>query len=267
MGGVGQPKIFVDENIYRMYYLNYSFPSPVSYAESNDGKTWTRPLSSPIIVVGPSGSWDDGGTGPGPVYKANGKYYMLYQGYDASTKHFQVGLASSTDGKNWVKYPRPIFSDSLDWEYNIVASDVELIDSIFYMYYSSGGKIGLATSFDGINWLRYSSSPILTATKSWESGGVSFPSVYKDGDVYKMIYMSNHFGYSGIGFGMAVSSDGKNWIKDNANPIFKKEHTTHKWASGGIVYPYALKIGDEQRIYYTGVTSSGEWKIGYTFRK
>lgn len=261
-GGVGQPKIYFDNGVYRMYYLNYSFPSPVSYAESMDGINWERPDTLPVIVVGPSGSWDDGGTGPGPVYKVGSKYYMLYQGYDAPTKHFKVGLAESVDGRHWVKHPIPVFTDSLSWEYNIVACDVEVIGNTYFMYYTTSGKIGLATSTDGQIWKRYSPLPVLESNSPWEMGGISFPSVYKDGEIYKMVYMSNSSDNSQIAFGLAVSSDGKNWIKDGQNPIFKKSQTSNQWASHGIIYPFALKMGNQQRMYYTGVTSN-EWKIGF----
>jgi predicted GH43/DUF377 family glycosyl hydrolase len=266
-GGIGQPKIFVDNGIYRMYYLNYSFPSPVSYAESQDGVNWARPDSLPIIRAGVSGKWDDGGTGPGPVYKVGEKYYMMYQGYDAINKHFKIGLAISTNGRTWEKYPNPIISDSLNWEYNLVACDVKIINEKYYLYYASGGSIGLAVSTDGINWKKYSSLPILTPTQAWESGNITFPSVVKDGSKYVMLYMNNTSSYSGIAFGIATSIDGINWMKDSQNPIFKKNQTSNNWASGGIVYPYLLKTGDEFRIYYTGITSGGEWKIGMAYKK
>ncbi|MEW5798496.1 MAG: hypothetical protein AB1728_05775 [Bacteroidota bacterium] len=268
-GGVGQPKIYVDDGMYRMYYLNYSFPSPVGYAESYDGVNWNRPDSTPIIVVGPSGSWDDGGTGPGPVYKVGPKYFMLYQGYDAISKHFQIGLASSVDGKNWVKYPQPVFTDSLDWERNtMVASEVEIIGNQYYMYYCSGDKIGLAISIDGLTWKRYSTSPILSASQSWENGDISWVSVVKDGSIYKMIYTNDDpFSYSNIAFGFATSEDGIHWVKDSKNPIFKHSQTSNHWASGGIVYPYLTKINNELRIYYTGLTPGGEWKIAFASYK
>lgn len=263
-GGIGQPRLFYDNGLYRMYYLNYSFPSPVSYAESQDGITWTRPDSLPIILAGVSGKWDDGGTGPGPVFKVGEQYFMLYQGYDAPTKHFKVGLAISSNGRHWEKAAQPILMDSLLWEYNIVACDVEKIDGKYYLYYSAGGKIGLAISTDGLTWVRHSSNAILQPTETWEAGNVSFPSVYKDGDLYKMVYMNNTSSYSGINFGMATSTDGITWLKHSTNPIFTRQKTAGFWAGGGIVYPYAIRVNNQTRIYYTGVLSNtGEWKIGF----
>lgn len=263
-GGIGQPRLFYDNGLFRMYYLNYSFPSPVSYAESQDGISWTRPDSLPIIVAGTNGKWDDGGTGPGPVYKVGAQYYMLYQGYDAPTKHFKVGLAISSDGRHWEKAAQPILWDSLSWESNIVACDVEKIDGKYFLYYCAGGKIGLAISTDGLTWARHSSNAILKPTEAWEAGNVSFPSVYKEGSVYKMIYMNNTSSYSGISFGIATSSDGITWLKHSTNPIFTKQQTSGNWAAGGIVYPYAIRVDNVTRVYYTGVLqNTGEWKIGF----
>lgn len=266
-GGIGDPTILYDDGMYRMYYVNYSFPTPVSYAESQDGIHWVRPDSTPILKISSAGKWDDGGVGPGPVYKIGNIYYMLYQGYDAITKHFQVGLAKSTNGKVWEKTPNPVLSDSLNWEDNLVATDVELFGDTYYMYYCSGGKIGLATSTDGISWKRYSSSPILEGSLSWETNGVTVPTVFKEGNKYKMIYMSNDYGYPDLKFGSATSLDGKNWTKDDRNPIFTHEQTTNHWASGGVFYFHDVTVRNETRIYYTGRTSTGEWQIGFAYKK
>lgn len=264
-GGVGQPKILYENGLFRMYYLNYSFPSPVSYAESKDGINWYRLDTLPVIIVGKQGSWDDGGVGPGPVYKINGEYFMLYQGYDSPTKHFRIGLAKSFDGKVWMKYPSPVLSDSLPWEGNMVASDVEFINNKYYLYYCTNGKIGLAVSNDGIGWTRISSQPILSPTQTWELNNITFPSVVKKGNKYLMIYMSNG-AYSSISFGIAESDDGLNWIKQNPSQFFNKNQTTGNWAFNGIVYPYAIEYEDQTRIYYTGVCDKNEWKIGFLYR-
>jgi predicted GH43/DUF377 family glycosyl hydrolase len=263
-GGVGQPKVFFDNGIYRMYYVNYSFPSPVGYAESKDGVEWFRYDSIPVIKIGPPGYWDDGGVGPGPVYKIGEMYYMLYQGYDAATKHFRVGLAQSTNGRVWIKFAKPAFSDSLSWEGNILASDVKIINNKLYMYYCTNGKVGLALSTDGINWTRASVNPILSPSQAWEKGNITFPSVIKIGKKYCMVYMNNG-SYSDISFGMAESNDGINWIKDAKNPFFGKDQTNKNWASKGIIYPYVTNIQEKIRIYYTGVNLSNEWEIGFMY--
>ena len=262
--GVGQPKIFGDESVYRMYYLNNAIPSSVGYAESHDGFNCSRGDSVPIITVGSPGRWDDGGVGPGPVFKVGNIYMMLYQGYSAINKHFQVGLATSSDGMHWVKYPTPVFTDSADWEKNMmVASEVEEVNGSWYMYYCSGDRIGLAISSDGVYWRRYSNSPIMTATQSWEVGDISWVSIVKVNNIYKMIYTNDDpYSYERISFGYATSRNGVDWEKYIGNPIFTKLHTTNNWAGGGIVYPFLTTIGRELKIFYTGITLSGEWKIG-----
>ncbi|MFZ4619915.1 MAG: hypothetical protein ACOYNS_05100 [Bacteroidota bacterium] len=264
-GGVGQPKILYDNGIYRMYFLDYSFPSPVSYAESQDGLKWYRIDSLPILKAGQIGSWDDGGVGPGPVFKNEDKYYMLYQGYDASSKHFRIGLAMSINGKTWTKFPNPVLSDSLNWEGNLVASDVKFINNKFYMYYCTNGNIGLATSLDGVKWTRYSSNPILSPTQVWETGNITFPSVMKINEKYFMVYMNNGSN-SSIAFGMAESNDGIIWTKQSTNPFFNKKLTDKNWALNGILYPYATNILGKIRIYYTGICENNEWKIGFLYQ-
>jgi predicted GH43/DUF377 family glycosyl hydrolase len=262
--GIGQPKIIYKDSMYRMYYLNNAIPSSVGYAESYNGIQWTRSDTLPILTVGSQGRWDDGGVGPGPVFVIGNMYMMLYQGYSAPDKHFQIGLATSSDGKRWVKHPTPVFTDSVAWEQNMmVASEVEEVNGEWYMYYCSGDKIGLAVSSDGFSWRRYSPVPIMTATQPWENGDISWVSIVKENDIFKMIYTNDDpYSYTQISFGYATSHNGVIWEKYTGNPIFSKSHTANNWAAGGIVYPYLTTIGREKKIFYTGITSSGEWKIG-----
>jgi len=75
-----------------------------------------------------------------------------------------------------------------------------------------------------------------------------------------MVYMNS----SGTGFGFAYSSDGMNWTKDNSNPFFTRENTANGWADNKIAYPNLIKTGNETRIYYSGISSPGEFfKIGF----
>jgi len=57
------------------------------------------------------------------------------------------------------------------------------------------------------------------------------------------------------GFGMAVSMDGKNWIKSNLNPIFTANNTYNCWTYK-ISYPSFCNFDNEYRLYYTGYDSN-----------
>jgi predicted GH43/DUF377 family glycosyl hydrolase len=149
------------------------------------------------------------------------------------------------------------------WEYQIAPSSIIRINGTYYLYYYGRNlpylKIGLATSPDGINWTKYSGNPILTYTQTWEGTGVYSASVYEKNGQYEMIYMNS----LGTGFGKATSSDGINWQKDESNPFFTKEQTHNNWADYKIAYPYFIRVNNHDRIYYTGFSNTGPYRIGF----
>ncbi len=265
--GVREPKILIENGIYKMWYLGLanSSRSNVGYATSSDGISWTKPYDYPVLTTGQPGSWDETAAIAGVVMKDSSVYKMYYFGWSDPYGTWNIGLATSTDGINWTKYPSPILYGTTGWETRIAPSSILKINGMYYMYYYSNlvedNKIGLATSSDGINWTRYSGNPILEATQPWEGTGIYYPSVMKDSGIYKMIYMNK-----GDSFGIATSPDGINWTKETNNPFFTKENTANKWGDEDIAYPFFMKNGNEYRIYYSGIGVPGSdiYSIGFT---
>ncbi|MFZ1751622.1 MAG: hypothetical protein WAU01_15595, partial [Saprospiraceae bacterium] len=264
--GISQSKVYYDGSKYMMWYIGLSNGRGYTlYAESLDGINWVRPVQSPVLSPGPQGSWDSWMAAAGPVIKENGLYKMYYQGYSDPYGLYGIGLATSTDGIVWEKYPTPVLYGTTGWQRQIGANSILKINGIYYMYYAGQyqtgeGSIGLAMSNDGMSWTKYSGNPILVASENWEENGISWPGVVFDNGVFKMVYMK--IGNSSNAFGMATSSDGKNWIKSDANPIFKAENTSNGWASYDIAYPSFIKAGNGYRIYYSGWTQN-KYKIGF----
>ncbi len=264
--GVGQSNVLFIGGVYKMWYVGDAGGSNkfVMYAESTNGINWTRPHPDPVLSPGVSGSWDDLAVHPGAIMFDDGHYYMFYTGWSDPDVQWGVGFAESTDGISWVKHPEPVLLGTIGWEYQIAASSVIKVDSVYYLYYDIRSlpyvKIGLATSTDRINWTRYSGNPILTYDQSWEGIGVYYPNVYEKNNHYEMLYMDK----TGTGFGMATSSDGISWVKDESNPFFTKEDTHNQWASYKIAYPNYVKVNNDDRIYYTGFSSAfAPFKIGF----
>jgi hypothetical protein len=90
---------------------------------------------------------------------------------------------------------------------------------------------------------------------SWEVDGVSQPTVWLDGSVYKMLYVGT--GLSGnTAFGYATSADGRAWVKSADNPVFTKltqSSTGLLWDTGGLASPEAFVAGGPPAtLYFTG---------------
>lgn len=266
--GVWQSKILFDEGIYKMWYMGLANNAVgcIGYAESVDGVSWTRPIPNPVLFPGSYGSWDATCVSPDAIIKEDGIYKLYYNGFDNQYSHWNVGLATSTDGINWTKYPgNPVLSATSGWEFQVVASSVLKIDGTYYLYYygknSPAYKIGLATSSDGINWTKYSGNPIMIATSPWENTGIYYPSVILENGQFKMIYANVN---PQTAFGLAISDDGINWEKSTSNPIFEKYNTSNNWGVGAIGYPFFMKFNNEYRIYYSGrLPNSDVFRIGF----
>ncbi len=249
-----------------MYYTAQGDPYSgyVGYAFSSNGINWTTSPNNPVLSPGPAGSWDETAVAGATVFKDESSYRMYYAGWSDPSANWNIGLATSTDGINWVKHPNPILYSGSGWEFQLGPSSIIKVDNVYYLYYYGRNlpvrKIGLATSTDGINWTRNLSNPILVADQPWEESGVYYANVCEKNNQYEMIYMNS----SGTAFGRAISIDGISWIKDETNPFFTKDETYNHWADSQIAYPFFLNVNNKDRIYYTGFNSNNNiYSIGF----
>lgn len=246
-----------------MWYGSYFSGGAINiwYAESQNGIGWHTIGSNPVLTKGTSGSWDDYGVVPSLVMKINNQYRMYYMGSRGLNEMLNIGLALSSDGINWTKYGAPVMAATSQY-YMIALSNIIIKDSTYLAYFNynnsrsgSNNKIGMATSYDGINWTMYANNPILSATLTWEGGSIYFPTVVLDNNQYQMVY-SNALQQNA--FGMAISTDGYNFTKQST-PFFINSNTTENYVQ--IAYPDFKKLNSEYRIYYTGQAASGELSI------
>lgn len=264
--GVGEANVLFIDSVYKMWYMGDAGGSNkfVMYAESMDGITWSRPFSEPVLSPGPPGTWDELCVCPGAIIYEDGIYSMLYCGFSDPYSVWQIGLATSSDGINWVKHPSPVLYANSGDEFQLAPSSIIKVEGEYYLYYTGRNlpylDIRLAKSVDKINWIRFSGNPIMTSDQVWEGSGVYYPDVYKKNNLYVMIYMNQ----AGTGFGKATSTDAINWTKDDTNPFFTKEETHNHWAFYKIAYPFLIRINNKDRIYYTGFSSyETPYKIGF----
>ena len=150
-------------------FESYELGTVPSSNNNNPGE-WTRYPGNPLIVPGPSGSWDAAGATFASVIldTAAGEYRMYYHGYTGSTH--QVGLATSPDGLTWTKYAgNPILPPGSPGSWDGSATRVPMVwkegPNDYRMIYTgagtASGQIGYATSSDGINWTKYAGNHTL----------------------------------------------------------------------------------------------------------
>jgi uncharacterized repeat protein (TIGR01451 family) len=158
-----------------------------------------------------------------------------------------VGAPGSWD-EDWVLDPSVLYTDSTYW--------------MWYSGYGSSDifQIGLATSPDGLTWIRSEANPVVTSSQSWEINGVSGPSVLLDGTTFKMWYTGvDEFGVARIGY--ATSSDGILWTKYADNPVLDIG-AGGSWEDEDIAKPTVIKFKNSYHLWYSGFDGSVS-RIGY----
>lgn len=266
---IRNPNIIYDGGKYRMYYtsLTYGARGAISYAESNDGLSWTRPFNHPLIYPGQPNTWDGQCITAGAIIKSNGIYYLYYTGFSSQNGPWHIGLATSTDGTNWTKREEPVLRAGSGWEFQVIASSVVKKGNQFLLYYTGRSypqyKIGVATSENGVDFVRNPANPILSPTFGWEGSMNSTGSVIAEGDSLKMVYSAKQG--NNTYFGMAKSANGINWTK-NTTPVFDNLSTSAGWAKSSIDYPVFIKTDTQYRIYYGGYSGNQWTRIGVTIR-
>ena len=190
----------------------------IGYAESTDGVHWTKSYDGPgpggsVLPLGGLGAIDQQQVGYVWVLRDGPQYKMYYSANDA-TNTWRVALAVSTDVRTWTKVPGKQTGGavldvggpgSFDLACAYQPSVVKERDDLYRMWYRgcqaaspfggpSRGVIGYAESNDGITWVKIrqegpeGEALSAGAPGTFDSGGLTTPSVYLDAGGWAMYY-------------------------------------------------------------------------------
>ena len=188
------------------------------------------------------------------VVKDGDAYYMYYEN-KAEVPFQNIALATSSDGIDWTVYGNVLSPQSggspVDWEAQDVSSPVVWVEGgVWYMLYEGRGgdywgKIGLATSSDGINWIRGPDNLVFDASDfGGDSVSVVPDDIRKVNGVYYMIY----HGYDGVrGFYTfkATSTDLYNWVRYSDYPLSFRDTDMFMWdETESEYYAFHVRSGD-----------------------
>jgi predicted GH43/DUF377 family glycosyl hydrolase len=177
-----------------------------------------------------------------------------------------LAVVISAPDAAWVKHPNnPVFKPSTNgWDNSNVLAAKIMYEGMYRMWYTANGtidqrtNIGYATSPDGIAWTRYGSQPVLRyGPGSWESHGVSAPSVWHDvtANLWKMWYAGRDFrGNYSIGY--ATSPDGIAWTKYAGNPVVRP--STSGADDTSVVSPHVVYLAGVYHMWYAGRGASNQ---------
>ncbi len=153
------PTILKDDDVYRMYYRSSAPGSPICYAESKDGATWTKPILNLIDIDGSSANNAILPGSPGhtfcPFIDTN-KHSDKNQKYKANInvrKPTNLGLQplQSSDGIHWNEIPDvcfipPVLENHFDSQ-NVMFWSEEEKRYILFSRHMQEGRRATAKSF------------------------------------------------------------------------------------------------------------------------
>jgi len=215
-------------------------------------QSWQRDTNAPVVSLGPTGRFDDTHIFAPAVIQQNDQYWLYYCGSRGTVakRVFQLGLATSTDGKTFTQHERspvfrfgqgqrsvltPAFLRSPDG--TVLREDGEL-----RMWFSSADfqdKPGLhtlheTTSPDGLDW----SPPSDAQLKH-----VYSPTIIRDGNDYRMWYIDVSETWI---VRHAQSRDGKHW-RVTPDPCLKIDQP---WERTRLFYPTVRRIDGIYVMWY-----------------
>jgi predicted GH43/DUF377 family glycosyl hydrolase len=265
---LGSCDVVKDDNTYKMWYSggNEIEGESIGYADSPDGANWFNPLSGPLLQAGSAEAWDQAGVTAPSILPTDDGFEMWYVGLNVLGEK-GIGYATSPDGLTWHKYGdnpvlRPDTFDRTSFGFPTVLKDVP---DDYKMWYSGGGNVWLATSSDGLNWTKHSSTPALTpgSPGAWDDEQVYAPHVIAAPAAspgrYEMWYVAESTTTSGSHIGYAWSDDGLNWTKSPDNPVLSG--ATENWEGGNVALPAVIKEGTTYTMWYQG-GASNEYAFG-----
>jgi len=216
-------------------------------------QNWMRDTDGPIVSLGKSGDFDDTHIFAPAVSFEDGRYSLWYCGSTGrvAERVFDVGLATSKDGRNFAKHAsNPVYSFG-DGKHSVLTPtllrnpDGSTLreNGRLRMWFSStwfAGGGGLhtlheSTSEDGLTW---------TSPSAEQLKHVYAPTVIKVGRTYRMWYIDvaqepwivRH----------ASSPDGRRWSVTDEPCIVVDQ----QWERSRLFYPAVMKIGDAYLMWY-----------------
>jgi len=226
---------------YKIFYTGYNSDrntdEKIHYAYSEDGETWTKCTSNPVI--------DDRRAEDPYVVKSGSTYYLFAEDKEAGVEvHGVIRRWHSSDCITW----------SDDGQITGIADcqspTVWIEGSTWYMLYErypDNADIALATSSDGLAWTDSVSNPVMeNSATDWASGDIVPDDIYKVDSTYYMFYHAHDGTY--FRSGIATSSNLTSWTDSSESPLEPDESAVDKIVSACVCFDTEYVIYYNPRI-------------------
>lgn len=230
-----------------------------------------RVSETPILKLGELGTFDEFGTYPVSVIKHENEVRAYYGGWTrCESVPFNVAIGYGLSKNNGETFEKsgdgPILSYSLDEPFILSGPKIRKFNNRWYLFYIAGKKwildngkpepvykIRMATSTDGINWVKNNTD--LIETKVEENEAQASPDVFFYEGKYHMFFCYRYSANyreknNGYRIGYASSDDLVNWTRDDTKAGI--EISAEGWDSEMVSYPHVFELDGSVYIFYLG---------------
>lgn len=225
----------------------------------------------PVLELGKKGCFDEFGTYPISVIRDNDVIIAYYAGWTRCVSvpfNTAIGIAKSFDnGETFQKLgDGPILSYSPFEPFLISGPKIRRYNDIYYLFYISGNewisvnkkpemvlKIRMATSKDGLSWLKTNKNLITESHDTNESQ--ASPDVFYSNGKYHMFFdywIPSSFRETKLRkIGYAYSFDLVNWIRDDSK-VGIEISSDNAFDNEMIAYPHVFRLNGKIYMLYLG---------------
>ena len=230
---------------------------------------WLQQITSPVISLGPPGSFYEAQVIPGAIIRFGGLYYMYFMGAMNGNQEGaagrKIGVASSPDLRVWTVQPQPILSyeqlrgqgDNLYPSGAVVTPDGKIALMYAVQLYPTWKGFNLATATDPLGpFQNYAGNPVYMFSNTAHE----FDLVRTDDSLHRYIVLFAGFttnppsGPVGDRGYAIYSNDLVHWQADARNPVFGPS-TLDNWDAVHVRPRSLNKIGDIWYLWYEGTNT------------
>ncbi len=274
------PSVLIYEKFVRVYFC--SRPSPTSDGQylsylsfidlaRDNLLSVVNVCEKPALALGACGTFDEFGTNPISVIRDQNQIKVYYAGWtrcESVPFNGAIGIAVSIDdGQSFSRIGHgPVISYSPDEPFLMGSPRIRRFNGLWYLFYVAGKewlqtsskpepvyKIRMASSDDGINWVKHGKD--LIESRLGEHECQACPDVIYNNGLYHMFfsyrstenYKRKEGGYR---IGYATSSDMLNWHRNDDEAGMQVSDSG--WDSEMVNYPHVFMLDGDTYMVYQG---------------